>query len=455
MPSANRMAGVGPILSVKPVRHLSRVPTGDSPVGAADRRIEEFINSGLHEAARPASAKDREVMSAKHLGLLCLISVGVFLSGCYSNGRWTMPNFAFWKSSDAAKSESASPEAVAGDSANPTRPSQLAGSGQLPPPGAGLTSPSSAVPNTAGVGQYPYPSTASTPTASRAPVGGYPGATSSVFIQPQQGVYPTTPPSAGAGGYAATGYPAVPSTANASPDPRAAIAPVNQPATGYPAVGSASGPAAHMASNPVRSSAPAAGTINASPAINASNEYRPPMPPSGGYTPSSGAYAPTQPVAAPPSSTYLPPAPNVPTNPHALSPSAAIGPTASPASPGDPNDAGVARSAANVAPVSYTPPGLPARGNDYVPAANSYQPGNNGYNPPGAAPYSAPTAPYVSPSGASYAPAAAAPSASSDNGYRPGGTSDYVPRRPAAGDPQAAPSYQAVDANVRPAGYLR
>ena len=165
-------------------------------------------------------------MSAKHLGLLCLVSVGVLLSGCYSNGRWTMPNFAFWKSSDAAKPETAKPETVAGDSTNPTRPSQLAGSGQLPPPGAGLTSPSNAAPNTAGVGQYPYPSTSSTPTASRSSAGGYTGATASNSIQPQQGAYPATPPAAGAGGYAATGYSAAPATPTAPTDPRAAIAPV-------------------------------------------------------------------------------------------------------------------------------------------------------------------------------------------------------------------------------------
>ena len=92
---------------------------------------------------------------------------------------------------------------------------------------------------------------------------------------------------------------------------------------------------------------------------------------------------------------------------------------------------------------------------DYRPGDTGYRPGDTGYDPPGAPKYQSPAAPYNLP-----APPYASPAAGSDTqGYRPGSTSTYTPRKStdsggSGTSSQEAPSrYPTPDFNVAPTGF--
>jgi hypothetical protein len=71
----------------------------------------------------------------------------------------------------------------------------------------------------------------------------------------------------------------------------------------------------------------------------------------------------------------------------------------------------------------------------YEPGNTGYEPGNTGYAPTG-------VAPYRSPAGAPGSYGAAGVAAATDPHYRPGGTSDYVPRGQAAATTASVPAEQ-------------
>jgi len=139
----------------------------------------------------------------------CLVAVlAVSFSGCYSGGRWTMPNLAFWNSSpfDSVASSGKSPDGM-------PKPSELAAE-PGPEPGAGYESGEGAgavdtampdYPSTAGTtdapaytaatpagytAQQPYPS--SSAAGGNGQAGGY--GSGSGYIPPQQGQYSAAPP---------------------------------------------------------------------------------------------------------------------------------------------------------------------------------------------------------------------------------------------------------------------
>lgn len=339
-------------------------------------------------------------MRLNHVRLTAVVLSAAFFTGCYSDGRWTMPKMTFWKPSESSKAEVSSVSTHSPDA--PPRPSNLAGK-ESPAPGAGLvnaqtgaypTTPVSFT-STNGIGQYPYPST-QTPAPE-----GY-NAPADNRTSTQHGPYSPTLPATPAGPYSAAQPP--------SPAINAELAYVASNPNGYP--------------NPVRAATPSyTPAPPADPSVGpyhvpaAPREYTPPVPTSG-YTP------------PPPSGGYTPPG---------------MGPAN--VEPRYPDPAAAAPARAEVTPASYSPNALPSPTTGYAPAATGYQPAQNGFVPPVNAPYNPPTGQYRDPAGAPYTAPAAAPASPE---YRPGGTSDYTPGKTAD-----ARSYTAFDANVHQAGYVR
>lgn len=112
----------------------------------------------------------------------CLVVVmALTLSGCYSGGRWTMPNLAFWKTNPFnSTAKSTAPEAI-------PRPSELAVQ-PGPPPGTGYNPITT---NTANTTAPAYPTTpasfaAEQPYPATQPTRGAPGPP---YVTPQQGYY--------------------------------------------------------------------------------------------------------------------------------------------------------------------------------------------------------------------------------------------------------------------------
>lgn len=93
--------------------------------------------------------------------------------------------------------------------------------------------------------------------------------------------------------------------------------------------------------------------------------------------------------------------------------------------------------------------GYQAGTSEYQPGATGYQPGATGYQPPGVPAYQSPAGAY---------PASTMPPTTSETPYRPGSTSDYVPRgaqsSTSGGGPVAAASYDSAGpATSAPAVY--
>ena len=202
--------------------------------------------------------KGVEAMRSNVIRFVLVVSTAIILSGCYSGGgRWTTPNFAFWKRSPFQSTPSVAPSMVGA----PMRPSRIAasnggntttappanyastGADTMAPP---VTSKGTAVSYSTPEAVYPASEYPSTPPSSRAPA--YTASTAGV---PGARAYATAPadvagvdrsygPTGGASPYsgpnpyasqAATSYSATPSTPsyNARTDAPAAYAPTETP----------------------------------------------------------------------------------------------------------------------------------------------------------------------------------------------------------------------------------
>ncbi len=142
----------------------------------------------------------------------CLVAMAALsMSGCYSGGRWTMPDLAFWKTNPFSSSgKSAATEPIPRPSELASQPSPAPGAGYTPTSGntAETMAPPYAGASPASVGQQPYAST-QTPA----------GVPTSPYMAPQQGYY-----EANAVAGAATAYPVTNPYAPAS-TPSASAAP--------------------------------------------------------------------------------------------------------------------------------------------------------------------------------------------------------------------------------------
>jgi len=123
-----------------------------------------------------------------------VIFLTISLSGCYSGGKWTMPNLAFWKSSPFSSSTAGN---LTPSTTTPTKPSTLATNNSTAslttaPLYQGATS-STTTPGGAVAPQYSYPaSTPSMSSATTAPT--YTASQTSTvgnsqYVTPQQGPY--------------------------------------------------------------------------------------------------------------------------------------------------------------------------------------------------------------------------------------------------------------------------
>lgn len=348
-------------------------------------------------------------MSSIRYGLVAMTALA--LSGCYSGGRWTMPDLAFWKTnpfSSAAKSTS--PEAV-------PRPSELA-SQPIPAPGAGYA-PSNQ--NTANTTAPPYSvgavSPASQQTYAAAPSS--PGATATPYMAPQQGYYGAdSSPGASASYPATNSYPvtSVPhglaaqspssygnnpydaSGGHGSPTPFGAAAVAPQ---GYGAPsGGASG---YVASNP---SGPYANPVR----DDARNDYDARL---ADYRSNAGNYGAAIPDYRAPDNYQSQPASDYRNAPAGYQGQSQDNPAQRQGNPMQPQ--GVPTQ------VQGVPYGQPGYGSPAVQTAGlydqptgGYSPGNTGYDPPGVPPYQSPGGVNSSPAGTS-----------SDPGYSPGSVGRY------------------------------
>jgi len=364
----------------------------------------------------------------------CLVAaLAVGASGCYSGGRWTMPDLAFWKHTPFSSSD----QLTDAPEATPT-PSELAVE-PGPAPGAGYTSsdesggvattlpsyPSTAsndapayTPNEPSgyAGQQPYPSAqAAAPTA---------GA-SAPYYQPQQGYYGAAPAQQTA--TAPVGY-----NAPSGQDNYAGTAPYNQ-APGY------GGPAA-------------GGYAPADPAMSYGNPVRPSIP--GGDRYGNYRAADTRAGAAydyrDSTPRYGDPA-NQDTGPSYRSDARQS------EQPDRYQDyrAGDYRSQPSGGQAPATAPGgqsyQPPAGSDYRPGATGYQPpvsdyrpGDTGYQPPGASSYQAPADSWNAPSSTS---------PTDDSGYRPGSVDRYQPQSFSSTSPATSAQGTRVDTSVVPVSY--
>lgn len=193
---------------------------------------------------------------------LAILAAAV-VSGCYSDGRWSAPNLAFWKSNPFQSTPGATPGAVG----SPVKPSGIAAATKgttpsTPPTGyaaAGAVAPSAVslgtpvgynAPNT-GYPTNQYPAAATTPgaAASMAPSSHVPAYTASTAGVPGASAYGSSPAGAGVANspYGPSGAtPASPYGAPAASAYNAMPAAAATPG-GYPPAGTVSDPR-----NPVR-----------------------------------------------------------------------------------------------------------------------------------------------------------------------------------------------------------
>ena len=159
-------------------------------------------------------AKDSNFMRISRSQCALVLILTTAVSGCYSGGKWSMPNLAFWKTNPFSSSDPATastyPPPTNGTANGPAKPSALAANNS----GAATTAPpyqnpaAGAYPGSAAAPQYAYPGSATTAAATRTP--NYPGATPSYSptspaytasatnsvtnssLTPQQGLYGST-----------------------------------------------------------------------------------------------------------------------------------------------------------------------------------------------------------------------------------------------------------------------
>ncbi len=113
-------------------------------------------------------AKDTNFMriSRSQCALVLILTIGI--SGCYSGGKWSMPNLAFWKSNPFSSSNTATAGTYPPAANGPAKPSALATNNSS---GATTTAPSyqgtatTSMPGGAAVPQYSYTPTATSPAA--------------------------------------------------------------------------------------------------------------------------------------------------------------------------------------------------------------------------------------------------------------------------------------------------
>ena len=331
----------------------------------------------------------------------CLVAVtALTLSGCYSGGRWTMPNLAFWKTNPfSSTAKSTAPEAI-------PRPSELAVQ-PGPPPGTGYNP---STDNTANTTAPAYPTTpasfaAEQPyTATHAAT----GAPATPYIAPQQGYYdpglpagvasspPTTNPHAAAPPHGAGTQP----SRRYGSDSYAAGGPHQSPTpfgaeprhSTEPYGGPSASPADYMAANP---SGPYADRVRdpydgrLADYRNTAGAYASPIP---DYRSGTDGQSPRHDDRHPPAEYQnQPPGSGVPMH-------------------GGPSEQGVG--AAPNGHSGNTPQG-------YYPPPSGYAPGNTGYHPPGVPQYQPPYRGNPTPwSSDGY---------SLDSGYSPGSVGRYEP----------------------------
>ncbi len=329
----------------------------------------------------------------------CLVVVtALTLSGCYSGGRWTMPNLAFWKTNPFnSTAKSTAPEAI-------PRPSELAVQ-PGPPPGTGYN-PITA--NTANATAPAYPTTPASfadqqPYRATQPAT---GASAPPYVVPQQGYYDPGVPA---------GMAASPATTN----PHAA-APTHgagtQPARRYDSDSYAAG-GPHHSPTPFgaepRHSAEPYGNPSSSPAdyraANPSGPYANPV-----RDPHDGRLADYRSTAG----AYASPIPDYRSGPHGQAPGQDYRhPPADyqnqPSGSGLHMHGGPSGQGISAAPDGHggnTPQG-------YYPPPTGYTPGNTGYHPPGVPDYQVPGSTNPASSGSD--------GYNSGSGYSPGSVGRY------------------------------
>ena len=346
-------------------------------------------------------------ISSVRYGLVAMTALA--LSGCYSGGRWTMPDLAFWKTNPfSSTAKSTAPEAV-------PRPSELA-SQPIPAPGAGYAP---SYQNTASTTAPPYSVPAASPASqqSYAAVPSSPGATAAPYMAPQQGYY-----GADSGPGASASYPATnPYPATSVPHGLATQSPSAYGSNPYDASGGhgsptpfgaaaapqgygvpSGGPSGYVAANP---SGPYANPVR----DDARSDYDARL---ADYRSNTGNYG-----AAIPDYRADNNYQNQPASDYRNAPAGYQG-----QSQGNPTQPqGAPYGQGNPTPAQNAPYGQPGYGSPTVQTAGlydqptgGYSPGNTGYNPPG-------VPPYQSPSGVNSPPAAAG----SDPGYSPGSVGRY------------------------------
>ncbi|MDZ7616402.1 MAG: hypothetical protein U1E05_05315 [Patescibacteria group bacterium] len=355
-------------------------------------------------------------ISSMRCGLLALTAL--LASGCYSGGRWTMPDLAFWKANPFSSStKSAPPESV-------PRPSQLA-SQPLPAPGAGYTPSTQATAGTTAPAYSALPATSMGQpyAAAQSSAGG----STNPYVAPQQGYY-----TADAGANTAASYPVTNPYAPSTPAAGLAQSPPSYGSSPYGASG-ANGSSTPFGATP-GAAAPqqnygtpaggAAGYVAANPTgpyanpvrDNRQSEYENRL---ADYRSTAGPYG-----SQIPDYRNAANAGNQPANDYRNAPSGYQSPESAPQGsmpPTQPQGApyaqgGYGSPAVQTAGLYDQPASGYSPGNTgYSPGNTGYSPGNTGYSPPGTPSYQSPagTNPYQS------------PAAATDAGYSPGSVSRY------------------------------
>jgi len=351
---------------------------------------------------------------------ILLMGIAVFLIGCSSDKQWKAPNLAFWKSNPFRSSPGPAPEAIG----SPVKPSTIAAN-----------------------------SGASSPAGNRAPSGG----TAPAWVSPGTPAY--TASTAGVPGANAYGTnPSVTGTAPTSsvPSTTVPVPPYNPSApyasTGAPPYG-ASGtqpsgyanpnPPAYTAANPYPSSPSQGNNTNTYPSTNSASQVYPSYPSSSSSPYGSGGAGATSPYDSTPSSTnpYRSDAGGTAPNYPSSYPSTSSGATPS-SSTGGGNDAAPYNPGAYAPGSSRTDSG----GTGSAPPSEQSPTSKEGYSIPrdryslSAAGRYGTSSGGAESDGARYAPIGGGytvvpesrqvlpASATEPPPYRPGSTSEYVPR---------------------------
>ncbi len=327
----------------------------------------------------------------------CLVTaVSIALSGCYSGGRWTVPNLAFWKSNpfSGPTSRASGPEAVPRPSELATQPGPAPGTGYASYDTSGTLAPTYPTTPASFAAQQPYPVTHATPPIT------------SPYMAPQHGYYDPATPS---GAPSTVPYTATNPYANTPGNQQAYGAnphsPVNHSFTGNPhtpAVGHQGTAPPGATAYGAQGTTPANGQPSGYAAANPSGLYANPVRSDGrdpydarlaDYRSSGGPYGSPVPDYRS-AGGYQSPEPDYRNQTHDWN---------SPGAQHPQNHAG-------------TPYGPPTSASGVAPyRQEGYAPGNTGYAPPGVPPYQSPIPPGT-PTHGGYG---------SDPGYSPGSVGRY------------------------------